>query len=721
MQGVNKAKKQKLAADEPATDGLATDELATDEPATKPTTLESTDDPAIIEPNTMEPLETSREDTGRQGTDEVMVRSEVATTMEDDETTVGGAVEESLPSITHADGITILDEYFPKSAIDSSPYTPVVWPHAPEALTAPPSAGPNAVSTEVAGSLDPDQAMGGLEMSKSTLSTGSLESLSSCTDLTSHLSFEADIVDIDLPDAVKQSPFARRPILDDSVQWLEDVLVALEHVDDTSRTPDSSVPGVLDDLLATTDHPNFVNIMTSVTENWAKCNRLIAKPALEVAQESLRKVKQNKLQGSPADRDQMKKAREERARSEHLKHAVACCDVRELSRMAMQDLLSKPAELMGEFRTESDYEDVIKHIEKENANDTRTQLRRLWKETYYWPMIQQRAKMIGPLPKSSGPKTEITPQEKLAAKKLIVAMGYGQSRNSIFKWTSYLRLLSDLRDRGTTAFLLCRTSEFKTYFFQHPKELDMLLSWHKVYDFPLRQLRLRVIAEEENDFSGKSDIEETWIRKRLHAPENICWGDHLSVWGQDPTEHESFLTNDSPKPTSGKSNIHVLRHGIKGQLDRNKSAYVSLVPYEGESDKKTFGNKAASNELLAVAPLVAVAPGDFLGIFPGRLRYTDQKPTRAIKGPVSNLWLDYSEMMGKLSKIKVAKTGQRTNVCLAWEGVNEKKGDKSCCQYLRVLVIATRHILPFDQLVRPSSGTAVLSAEDGRLGSQGRE
>ena len=249
----------------------------------------------------------------------------------------------------------------------------------------------------------------------------------------------------------------------------------------------------------------------------------------------------------------------------------------------------------------------------------------------------------------------------------------------------------------------------------------MLLSWHQVYDFPLRQLRLRVIAEEENDFSGKSDIEEAWIRKRLHAPENMCWGDHLSAWDQDSTEHENFLTNHSPQPTSGKSNTHVLRHGIKGQLDRNKSVYVSLVPYEGESDKKTFGNKAASNELLAVAPLVAVAPGDFLGIFPGRLRYTDQKPTRAIKGPVSNLWLDYSEVMGKLSKIKVAKTGQMTNVCLAWEGVNEKKGDRSFCQYLRVLVIATRHILPFDQLVRPSSGTAVLSAEDGRLGSRGRE
>jgi hypothetical protein len=315
--------------------------------------------------------------------------------------------------------------------------------------------------------------------------------------------------------------------------------------------------------------------------------------------------------------------------------------------------------------------------------------------------------MIGPLPESSGPKTEITPQEKLAAKKLIAAMGYGQSRNNLFKWTAYLKLLSDLRDKGATAFLLGRTSEFKSYFFQHPKELDMLLSWNKIYDCPLRQLRLRVIAEEGNDFSGQSDIEDQWIYNRLRAPQNMCWGDHFSVWDQGSTEYEDFLANHSLKPTSTKSNIHVLRYGIKGQLDRNKSTYVSLVPYEGQSAKRTFSNKAASTELLAVAPLVAAAPGDFLGLFPGRLRYTDQKPTRAISGPVPNLWLDYSEVMGKLNKIKVAKAGEMTNVCLAWEGVNEAKEDKSFCQYLRVLVIATRHIMPFDQLVRPSSRAAL--------------
>ena len=168
-------------------------------------------------------------------------------------------------------------------------------------------------------------------------------------------------------------------------------------------------------------------------------------------------------------------------------------------------------------------------------------------------------------------------------------------------------------------------------------------------------------------------------------------------------EYENFLANHSMKPTLGKSNIHVLHHSIKGQLDRNKSIYVSLVPYEGHSDKRTFSSKTALTELFTIILLVAVTPGDFLGLFLRRLRYTDQKPARAISGPVPNLWLDYSEVMGKLNKIKVAKAGEMANVCLTWEGVNEVKGDKSFCQYLRVLVIATRHIMPFDQLIRLSS------------------
>jgi hypothetical protein len=58
--------------------------------------------------------------------------------------------------------------------------------------------------------------------------------------------------------------------------------------------------------------------------------------------------------------------------------------------------------------------------------------------------------------------------------------------------------------------------------------------------------------------------------------------------------------------------------------------------------------------------------------------------------------------MGKLSRMGVAKADEMANVCLAWEGVNEAKEETSFCQYLRIVVIATRHIMPYDQLVRPS-------------------
>ena len=167
-------------------------------------------------------------------------------------------------------------------------------------------------------------------------------------------------------------------------------------------------------------------------------------------------------------------------------------------------------------------------------------------------------------------------------------------------------------------------------------------------------------------------------------------------------EREDYMANHRITPTSGKSNIHVLCHGLKDQPDRNKSSLVSLVLYEGNSGKRTLSTQSNSVKLLAVAPLVPISPGDFLGIFSGRLRYIEEKSPRSIPGPVPNLWLEYSVVMGKLSKIRVAKVDEMTNVCLAWEGVNEVKGDKSNCQFFRILVFVTRHIMPFDQLVRLS-------------------
>ena len=626
--------------------------------------------------------------------------------------------------LSQEDVFNILEEYFEQSpgsgsandkeGLDSRP-TPTVecarqngsLVHTvrfdtPPVLTSPQhplSASVDPTSSEALETLELDSAVVSATISESGSSTVPSEHRSVSTVPSSYPPSEAHDICYDLPSGVQHLPCFKRSTLDESAQWLEHVLNALEAANGTSRRPDSSVPGILDDILMNGDFTLCVKVMTTIAENLVKCSRCIAKPAFDAAQQRSREIERNKI--APHVRRLTSAYTSRILRQKDFPDDIARLDMRDIAQLEIQRILSEPQELTGELREESDYETAIKHIEKDNADNASIGLRRLWKQTYFWPMIQQRAKMIGPLPTASGRKADITPQEKCAAKRLILAMGYGQSRNNIFKWTAYLKLLSDLRDNRATALLLYRTREFKSYFFQHPKELDMLLSWNRVYDFPLRQLGARTLAQEGNDYSGGCDIEEKWIFDRLHAPYNMCWGDHLTLWNNDSTEREDYMANHKIKPTSGKSNIHVLRHGLKGQPDCNNSSFVNLVPYEGESGKRTLGTQSSSIKLLAVAPLVPIIPGDFLGIFSGRLRYTEEKPPRSIPGPIPNLWLEYSVVMGKLSKIRVAKADEMANVCLAWEGVNEVKGEKSNCQFFRILVIATRHMMPLDQLVRP--------------------
>lgn len=48
------------------------------------------------------------------------------------------------------------------------------------------------------------------------------------------------------------------------------------------------------------------------------------------------------------------------------------------------------------------------------------------------------------------------------------------------------------------------------------------------------------------------------------------------------------------------------------------------------------------NELIVVCLLVTIEPGGFLGIFAGKLRYSDSlDKTHAIASPQAKPWLDY--------------------------------------------------------------------------------
>ncbi|PMD49794.1 uncharacterized protein K444DRAFT_485540, partial [Hyaloscypha bicolor E] len=100
------------------------------------------------------------------------------------------------------------------------------------------------------------------------------------------------------------------------------------------------------------------------------------------------------------------------------------------------------------------------------------------------------------------------------------------------KWLTLLSAVSVRSKQYAQTFIT-----FKAHFFRHTKKLDLLLSWNQVYNFPLQQLRLRVIAKERDDFSGKCDIEDDRILERLCIMRPGAWGNNLSVWDKDQTEY----------------------------------------------------------------------------------------------------------------------------------------------------------------------------------------
>jgi hypothetical protein len=294
--------------DEPPTDDLpndasaiekpTTDESAAAESVSEPAALEPISDQAIIKPNTMELLETSRDAPHQENTNAIMARSALVSPV--DKTAAGRPVDSDLPTITHTNGMAILDKYFPKPAIDSRPLNSAVAPNQlPTSIANPayrdsplipsiPSLAPKDLSTspDIVFSKshsipNPHQATGGFEMS--TPNTGLPKSVSSYGDSSSCPSSETNSTNIGLLDIVTHTPFARRLVLNDAAQLLEHILVALGSIYDNSRIPGSSIPRVLESILAKGNHTKFTKIITSVTKNWAKCNRLIAKPALDVA------------------------------------------------------------------------------------------------------------------------------------------------------------------------------------------------------------------------------------------------------------------------------------------------------------------------------------------------------------------------------------------------------------------------------------------------------
>jgi hypothetical protein len=411
MQGTNsgagKPKRPKLPADKPEINDSSTSESTVSESAPSGPTVETSviseptiDDLFIIEPAVKDPneIEASAALTNNAhcpDTDEILSRADAYTGKQGDGT-IGQHIEGDVYIITHDDGMALLDGFFPNSPVGLGPVddafaldTPlrlgeenvqdctlaVAQSHTSEPLTAPhrPSnAGPDATfpASGTPRLLNPDQ----------TPEIHDANNNLSCAAVHTHS--------------------AKRMILDESGHQLEDVIKALKEADDTSRIPNSYIPGVSEYLLDKSASTDYSKIMTSLAIHCVRCNRRMAMPALDVERERLQELERNELERIAQDRQQMNMTLPARIASEMnyqqyeerlrkiTENTIASLDVRELAERELQDIISEPTELTGEFREKSDYENAIKQIEKEKANDTRTRQRRLWKETYYWPIIQ---------------------------------------------------------------------------------------------------------------------------------------------------------------------------------------------------------------------------------------------------------------------------------------------------------------------------------------------
>jgi len=94
----------------------------------------------------------------------------------------------------------------------------------------------------------------------------------------------------------RHTRLAKHAILDESGHLLEDVIKTLGKADDTSHISNSYVLSVSDYLLTKSTSTDYSKIMTSVVMNCVRCNRKMARPALDIEQERLRDYERHELE-----------------------------------------------------------------------------------------------------------------------------------------------------------------------------------------------------------------------------------------------------------------------------------------------------------------------------------------------------------------------------------------------------------------------------------------
>ncbi|KAJ5350293.1 hypothetical protein N7541_008020 [Penicillium brevicompactum] len=302
------------------------------------------------------------------------------------------------------------------------------------------------------------------------------------------------------------------------------------------------------------------------------------------------------------------------------------------------------------------YEQAIHAIRRDTALTTGRAIQTRYNETIFWPIILKCAALIDPatLPPAKGPADGFTMAEKAATKKFMEDTGYSVGAENQRQYRIFWKNIFDMREAGVDKILLYRTKEFDSFCRGDSKRLSYL-----------------------------SNLQ---VLERLKVPEP-SWNNASNEWAVN-AEEEIFRQRSSK---SISTDILGTPHGDESVYEggSDKSAFITLLPKDDET--------------LFVSSIVPICEGDTLGIFAGTIRLSeDFNVTHGISGPAENLWLDYSQVTGALNQMQVSEPGGNANVCLRWEAFHGDNATEPCISW-RVSVKATKHIMPFDPIVRATA------------------
>ncbi|KAG9252580.1 uncharacterized protein F5Z01DRAFT_217857 [Emericellopsis atlantica] len=315
------------------------------------------------------------------------------------------------------------------------------------------------------------------------------------------------------------------------------------------------------------------------------------------------------------------------------------------------------------------YDDAVNAVKREQGIVAGKDIQARWNETIYWDIITNGAKFLDPtkLRTAKGRLDNFSMAEKVATERFMAEAGYGTSWANQRRCRRLWKSLSDMRKAGIDRILFYRTKEFDSFCKKYPEDAETslvktVLSWENAYE-------------------------------RLKVPEpEASWNSARNPWHSD-AEAADFESSFGSIEASGEQlgglfDIHIASGEKRNGGNRNKSIFVSLLPRDENS--------------LLVCPIITVQEGDFLGVFAGRIRYSEHfDTTYGIPGPKEkgNLWLDYSHVTGALNLMGVTQQDSDANVHLQWELCNEQVGNELCRAW-RVSVRALRTIKPFEGIVR---------------------